>query len=354
MLNFLKAGFKVFLTNLGFFSPYEINFAITYRCNSKCKICNIWRRRQLNELKLNEIKELTEKIGFIHWVRLTGGETFLRQDYVEIVKLFDKNLDLYLLTTPTNGLNSDLILKKVREVLKFFKKRYVITVSLDGPKKIHNKIRGSKIAWDSAIKTFLELKELEKNYKNFKVLFGYTISPYNLGAFEKTLEEVKKIMPKITANDFHINLFQASDIYYCVKDIKKKDYSKKARKEIDVILSLREKKFGIIDMIERKYLELGKKYLKSGKTPLSCNIFNLSCFIDPAGNVYPCTVFNRKLGNLRDFNYDLKKILTSEKAKKVREEIVQNKCPQCWTPCEAHQMILSNCLGINLKNQNNF
>jgi radical SAM protein with 4Fe4S-binding SPASM domain len=251
---------------------------------------------------------------------------------------------LYLLTTPTNGLNSDLILKKVREVLKFFKKRYVITVSLDGPKKIHNKIRGSKIAWDSAIKTFHELKELEKNYKNFKVLFGYTISPYNLGAFAKTLEEVKKIMPEITANDFHINLFQASDIYYCVKDIKEKDYSKKARKEIDVILSLREKKFGIIDMIERKYLELGKKYLKSGKTPLSCNIFNLSCFIDPAGNVYPCTIFNRKLGNLRDFDYDLKKILTSEKAKKVREEIVQNKCPQCWTPCEAHQMILSSFL----------
>jgi radical SAM protein with 4Fe4S-binding SPASM domain len=64
------------------------------------------------------------------------------------------------------------------------------------------------------------------------------------------------------------------------------------------------------------------------------------------GNVYPCTVFDRKLGNIRDYNYDLKKILTSETAKKVRKEIEADRCPQCWTPCEAHQMILSNWLKL--------
>ena len=342
MLPLMKAGFKVFSTSLGFFNPYELNFAITYRCNSRCKICNIWRKKAVNELNLDEIKKLTQKLGFIHWVRLTGGEPFLRQDYVGIVKLFDKNLDLYLLTTPTNGLVPDIIYEKIKTVLKFFKKRYVVTVSLDGPKDIHNKIRGLKIAWDSAIKTFQKLKELEKDYKNFKVFFGYTISPYNVGFFKQTVEAIKKLIPEITANDFHLNLFQASSIYYCIGDIEKnKNYFKKAQREIDTILNMRGKKFGIIDMIETKYLKLAKEYLKSKKTPINCNIFNLSCFIDPFGNVYPCSVFDRKLGNLRNFNYDLEKILTSDEAKKVTEEIRQKKCPQCWTPCEAHQMIVS-------------
>jgi MoaA/NifB/PqqE/SkfB family radical SAM enzyme len=345
MFQLIKAGLKIFLTNFGFFSPYELNFVVTYRCNSRCRICNIWKKKTTDELKLDEIKKITEKLGFIQWVRLTGGEPFLRHDYMDIVKLFDKNLDMYLLTTPTNGMTPETIYEKVKSVLRFFKKRYVITVSLDGPKEVHNKIRGLKTAWDSAIKTFQKLKRLEKYYKNFRVFFGYTISPYNIGFFEQTVEEVKRIVPEITANDFHVNLFQTSEIYYCVKKTSGNiNYREKALKEIDVILNAKKKKFGLIDIIERKYLELGKKYLKTNKTPISCNIFNLSCFIDPSGNVYPCSVFNRKLGNLRNFNYDLKKILTSEEAKRIRKEIIENRCPQCWTPCESHQIILSNWL----------
>jgi radical SAM protein with 4Fe4S-binding SPASM domain len=343
MFSLIKAGFKVLITNLGFFSPYELNFAITYRCNSRCKTCNIWKKKTTNELTLNEIRRITENLGFVHWVRLTGGEPFLRQDYVDIVKLFDKNLDLYLLTTPTNGLLPDIVYNKVKSVLEFFKKRYILTVSLDGPKKVHNKIRGLRIAWDSTLNTFQKLKELEKEHKNFKVFFGYTISPYNVGFFKQTIEEVKKVIPEISANDFHINLFQTSDTYYSIGNIiKTKDYFKKAQKEVNNILLMREKNFGLMNMIELKYLELSKKYLKTKKTPIACNIFNLSCFVDPYGNVYPCTIFNRKLGNLRETNYDLKKILTSDLAKRVRQEIIKNKCPQCWTPCEAHQMIMSN------------
>ena len=103
---------------------------------------------------------------------------------------------------------------------------------------------------------------------------------------------------------------------------------------------------GVISSIEDEYLKLGKEYLKTGKIPIKCNVFNLSSFVDPFGNVYPCTIFNRKLGNLRENNYDLKKILLSEKAKKVKEEIIKDNCPQCWTPCEAHQMIVSNWIGF--------
>lgn len=343
----LKFFKKILTTNLGFFDPYELNFAITYRCNSRCTICNIWREKSENELSLDEIEKITEKIDFIHWVRLTGGEPFLRKDYVQIVKVFKKNLpDLFILTTPTNGLTPDLILEKVKQVLRFFDKRYVITVSLDGPPKINDKIRGVKGSWNKAIETYKKLKTLEEDNKNFKVFFGYTISPDNVGFFKKTVDEVKKTIPIITADDFHINLFQTSNIYYKNPNQKiDKNYLKRAKKEIEIILKMREKK-GLISSIENKYLELGKKYLKTEKIPIKCNVFNLSSFIDPFGNVFPCTIFDRKLGNLRDNDYDLKKILLSEKAKKVREEIIKENCPQCWTPCEAHQMIINNWMKL--------
>jgi len=343
MFPLINTGIKIFSTGLGFFNPYELNFAITYKCNSRCKTCNIWKIKSENELTLKEIEKLAENIKFIYWIRLTGGEPFLRNDYVEIVKILDKNLNLYLLTTPTNSLSPDLIYENIKNVLKFFRKRYIISVSLDGTQKIHENIKGIKGSWVKVIETYKRLKEFEKRYKNFKIFFGYTISPFNVGFFKDTLNEVKKIIPEITINDFHINLFQTSDIYYHTKDLKTdNNYYKDAQKEIDMILKLRKKSLNPISLIEDKYLILGKKYLETKKTPMKCNIFNLSCFIDPYGNVYPCTIFNKKLGNLRENDYNLKNILTSKTAKRIKKEIIKNKCPGCWTPCEAHQMIMSN------------
>lgn len=340
-----KFATNVFLTNLGFFRPYEINFAITYRCNSRCKVCGTWKRKFSDELELKEIKKIVKNLHFVNWVRLTGGEPFLRKDFIDIVKLFSQIPQLYFLITPTNALLPNLIFERVKDVLKFFKKRYAVAVSLDGPERIHDKIRGVKGSWKKSIETYKKLKTLEEKYNNFKVYFGYTISPHNVGYFRKTLKEIKQFIPETKATDFNINLFHISDLFYLNADQKiPKKYFNEAVKELDTILKMRKKEkiFDPIFLIENKYLELGKKYLKTKKIPISCNIFNLSCFIDPMGNVYPCTNFNKKLGNLRDFDYDLKSILMSNLAKEVKNEIKKGRCPQCWTPCEAHQIIFSN------------
>lgn len=344
MLSELKLGTKILSTNLGLFNPYELNFAVTYMCNSRCKTCGIWKVKPKNEMTLNEIKKFVKKIKFIHWVRLTGGEPFLRKDYVEIVKTFDKNLDLFLLSTPTNGTMPELVYEKVKRILRFFKKRYIISVSLDGPKKIHNKIKGIK-CWEKAINTYEKLKEIEKN--NFKVFFGYTISPYNVGYLEKTIDDIKEILPETGLKDFHINLFHTSDVYYQNKKTKlKKDFVKKAIKELELCINERRNYLNPIDMVQLSYLKMSKKYLKTKKCPLNCNIYNISCFVNPFGDVYPCTLLNQKLGNLRKEKYDLKKILSSKKSKSIMKEIKNSNCPHCWTPCEAHQMILSNWLKL--------
>jgi len=79
---------------------------------------------------------------------------------------------------------------------------------------------------------------------------------------------------------------------------------------------------------------------------LPCKALSVSCFIDPYGTIYPCTIFNKKLGNLRQANYNLKKIWNSKKSAEVRKLIKENKCPGCWTPCEAYQTILGNLINL--------
>lgn len=115
MKSLLKLSYRAARAGMGSFAPFELNFAITYLCNSRCKPCNIWKIKTKDEFSLEEIKEIAKNIKFIHWIRLTGGEPFLRKDYVDIVKVLDEQLDLYLLTTPTNALLPDLVEKKLEK-----------------------------------------------------------------------------------------------------------------------------------------------------------------------------------------------------------------------------------------------
>jgi len=348
MIPEIEIASKFLLTNLGFSFPYQINFAITYKCNSRCKFCNIWRVKSKNELSLDEIKKMASKSKFINWIRLTGGEPFLRHDYVDIVKTFKENCKgLYLLSSPTNAIAYDLTFNAVNRVLKFFRKKYVITISLDGYEELHDKIRGIKGNWKRAIKLYKKLSKIKEKYSNLEVYFGYTIYPENLGAFEKTYESVKSEIKDISPNEFNINLFEVSGVYYHNLNMQKtNDYVKGATEEIKNILRLRKKRLSSIDIIQQKYLELAIKFLEKRRTPIKCNILNLSCFIDPYGNVFPCTVFGERLGNLRENDYDLKKILNSKKAKEIKRKTINLECPNCWTPCEAHQLIISNLLKI--------
>ena len=340
MFKLFRLGASIIKSNfMTLRSPYKLTFAITYSCNSRCKTCNIWKRKPENEMKTWEIRSMFEKIN-PSWVNLTGGEPFLRKDIYDIAKFASKSA--YLLNLTTNGLLVNKILKDVKEISEIGIPRFIVVVSLDGPEEIHDKIRGIKGNWNKALKVFETLKNLSEFKKNFHTYFGYTISQYNLGLIEKTVESVKEKID-VSINDFHFNIYHVSSLYYGNNG--GKVLEKKFLKDVEYVLK-EKKNLGIIPFIESKYLKLIKKYFTTGMSPVPCRALTSSCFIDPQGNVYPCTHWGMKLGNLRESNYDLKKLWNSKKANEARKLIKKNKCPGCWTPCEAYQTILGNILRI--------
>jgi len=319
--------------------PYKLTFAVTYKCNSKCKTCNIWKKKSENELSINEIDMIFSKYNDFSWVDITGGEIFLRKDIIEIIKIIiQKCKNLYVLHFPTNGLLPELIVEKTKHILRLNPKKLIISVSLDGPKNINDTIRGVPRSFEKAVQTFSELKKIKN--KKLKVFFGFTLSKYNIGYFDKMVEEVKKILPWVKYNDFHMNIMHGSAHYY---NNRKVEFPRK--KVISEIREFIKKRKGVLNpvlYIEKIYLKLIKKYLITKKTPLPCKALSVSCFIDPYGFVYPCSIMDEKLGSLRDNGYDLKKILNSKKSRNTIKKIRRGQCPMCWTPCEAYQTILGN------------
>ncbi|MBW8003176.1 MAG: radical SAM protein [Planctomycetes bacterium] len=317
--------------------PYKLTFAITIRCNLKCKTCYVWKRKPANELSYEEIDRFFKVNGFFNWIDLTGGEIFLRKDLLDITKSIKRNVkNLVMLHYPTNGFLTNKIVETTDKIASLDFNNLVLSVSIDGNKDIHNKIRNNEKAFQNAIATY---KELKKN--KHKVYIGCTLSPFNIDHFDNFFMELRDYIPDLKYSDMHLNVYHYSEsLYSNEKLFWDKD------KAVDLINDFIKKKgfafLNPIALLESAYLKNVKNYLRSNQSPFKCKSGKISCFMDPVGDVYPCSGYTVAMGNLRENDYDLLKIISSKEAASLHEKIKNGKCPHCWTPCEAYQNILSN------------
>jgi MoaA/NifB/PqqE/SkfB family radical SAM enzyme len=339
-LNLTKNILTSNVTRLAF--PYKLTYAITYWCNYKCKTCNIWQKRPTNELTLSEIEKFFKKSNQFSWIDLTGGEVFLRKDFLSIVEvILSACKNLIVLHFPTNGYFTDKIITCVETIMAYDPEKLIITISMDGDEEINDNVRGIKGGWKRQIETFKQLHSID----GVNVVLGMTLSFFNADKFERTFEAAQKECEWLTYEDFHLNIAHVSDHYYSNEDL---DLSKVDREvlisEVNKYMKLRGIRLNPVSFLEREYLRRVEQYLRSGKTPMRCHSLNSSFFLDPFGNVFPCGMYNKVIGNIRDHDYDIGVIWHSDNCKKVQKEIWDYKCPQCWTPCEAYQSILGNIL----------
>jgi molybdenum cofactor biosynthesis enzyme MoaA len=98
------------------------------------------------------------------FVRLTGGEPFLRTDLIDIVMLVQKWLSPRVIHITTNGFLTDRIVHFCQRRPK--RRPLYLLVSLDGMGERHNQIRGVPQAWKYTSQT---LNLLAKNKDRWHV-----------------------------------------------------------------------------------------------------------------------------------------------------------------------------------------
>ena len=341
-----KLAGKVLASNVADLqAPYKMTYALTYRCQLRCVMCNIGRRDPGSELSAEQIGEFLMRSPGLSWLHLSGGELFLREDLPQITRAIDSYCkSLYVLNFPTNGFATDLIAGTVAAIIRNTRvPRIVVTVSLDGPVDIHDRIRGVAGSWDRAVETFGRLRAMRS--RRFDVYFGMTLQEGNAGSFEDTIRSVRGRIDGAGPNDFHVNVVHTSPHYY--GNHGKAGLADRAllRDRMEGIRSLRTvSRFSPAGFLERRYQRLAGDHLRTGETPVACQALSASFFMDPAGTVYPCTIHDRPIGNITDFGLRLDRLWASERRRSVRHEVRCGSCPQCWTPCEAYQSIAANLL----------
>ena len=334
-----KAALRANLGRLDF--PFKLTFCVTFWCNYRCTTCNIWKMAPRDELSLDEIRRFFARSGRFLWVDLTGGEVTLRKDFIDICHaVIDGCPNLLLLHFPTNGYLTDKIVGAAREIVRMGAEKLIITVSTDGDEAMNDEIRGIEGGWRRQIETFRRLREV----RGVQAVLGMTLSGANVDHFPQAFAAAKREIPDLRYEDFHVNVVHESTHYLGNADLKLRQRVKASdlARAAEEYAHLRGPARSPVAFLERAYLKRVRRYLETGETPMRCHALRSSCFIDSWGNVFPCTIYDRKVGSLREVDYDLARIWNTPDAAQLQQEIWESRCPNCWTPCEAYQSILGN------------
>ena len=90
----------------------------------------------------------------------------------------------------------------------------------------------------------------------------------------------------------------------------------------------------LVDAMELAFLVNLEFYQRGEPTGIVCQALRSTAFISPEGDLYPCHVYDRPLGNLRERSLD--EIWNSPEVLEARRDIEKLACGGCFTPCEAY------------------
>jgi len=162
---------------------------VTNHCNFRCDHCFIDFSKKY-DLKLEDFKRLGQQIGPLFWLDIAGGEPFIRKDLAEIVA----NFDARIVQIPSNGSLPDQMINQLKRMKRMTDAEISVSLSLDGLKKTHDRIRNQKGSWDQVWSTFERLKKLD----NIPIKINTVLTESNKDEIISLMKEVRKQGP-----DFH-------------------------------------------------------------------------------------------------------------------------------------------------------
>lgn len=193
-----------YFNNTGFsFSPLTIYISVNSVCNLRCKMCDVGQKVKestfyknlstngKSELSVERLKELVNELKefkFKPFISINSTEPLLYSGITEISEYIVKNGLKLQITT-----NGYLLEKFAEDFVRIGVQR--IWVSLDGPPKIHNEMRGVK---DSFEKATVGIKAINKQKRKLgsrypQLFSAYAITNYNYHCLEQYMESIKDL-----------------------------------------------------------------------------------------------------------------------------------------------------------------
>jgi len=328
--------------------PLYVVLFVTERCTARCLHCLLGpdeRPGREGELSLEEYEAISRSMGDILFLLPTGGEPFLRRDLPDIVATFHRNNRVRNTGIPTNGSLTERVVESVERILDSCPGMDLgIDVSFDGVGAEHDRLRGTPGLFDKAVETYRRLEALQAGGRSFNLNVAVTVSAlnqHNLEGLYRFLSEdlnVRCINPLLIRGRPRDP--EASgvdpDRYQAFVDLLGQDV-RRGRLEGYSRFGFS----GLINAMKNVRQQLIGAIVRENRQQVPCYAADLSCVITSRGEVYPCELLHRKLGDLREAGLDFQRIWRGERADDVRAHIRDTRC-FCTYECFLTNSIIFN------------
>ena len=320
--------------------PYPLlcTYFVTWRCNARCVMCDVWKKNRGNELSLDEIDSAFTKLKHLDVVRISGGEPFMREDIIDIFKIIQKRVNPRIVHITTNGLLTEQVFSFIKKI-KYVKNVH-FKISLNATDNKCDEIMGIKGAYGVVKKTLKALSSLRSQY-GFYVGVNQTIVDDEC---LKQYDGLRQICEKYNVDLLPVFAYKKAALYSQnnqMLPLEEGDltstFSEFSRKSL---LDFFEKAFKDVKNISNFTEKLVKKYYLKGlynRLILHKHVPNPKCTalrshirVLPNGDIPTCLYYPNVVGNLLNDNFT--KIWFDAEARKMRK--VVDKCSGCWAGCE--------------------
>ncbi|MBN1366586.1 MAG: radical SAM protein [Dehalococcoidales bacterium] len=268
--------------------PYLVDWAITHQCNLKCRHC---RGMRVGEMDSTRAKEIINEIAELKpgWVIIEGGEALLRKDLFDILKLArQKGLDVHLIS------NGTLLNVEIRTILKQLGVKLMISIdgatketyeSIRRGAKFEKVVRAAKEAASDGLLESINFTLMKDNYLEIPGIMALAAS---IGLKRVTFIGLK------SCESYENELLSA------------KEYAEAIRLACDGAV-----KTGVEfyfdepffwPVVKEQKLQVGLPTANTGIVSQETNacIFGEYLFIEPNGEVKPCSFAPMVLGNVKE------------------------------------------------------
>ncbi len=340
----------------------SVTIEVTLRCHCRCQMCPLYgvqteggkdliqSIKEQRELTTEEYAKLflgLREIG-VESLTLSGGEAFLRKDILDLIKMSKESGFSLSITSTASEINEDAAKKIVEYGLD------CLTISLDGPKEVHEHIRQAKI-FDKIMRNVdtIQREKLKLNKTKPNINFLCTVSALNQKSLRDLVRVCKQkevpltIDPIIFTDD---EIMQGTKQKAGVGEFSKKESFLLSEDIVNIDIDSLINEFHEVRKLAKEldlpvYISIdGNEEIKRFFAEPDYSVVN-KCFepwyslrIDPYGTVYPCSI-SSSMGNIRESNID--EIINNDKYVKFRCNLKENKllpfCKKCCALYSPHK-----------------
>ena len=340
--------------------PIDCVLAVTYNCNARCVMCDIWKIRDFPELPVAEFAKLPASLRDIN---ISGGEPFLRQDLPEIIATVAKACPKARMVISSNGFLTDLVIKQMKKIL-VIKPDIGVAVSIDGIGEMHDQMRGIPGGFTRDMETIRQLKTLGVT----NIRLGFTITEKNISHLKLVYDLSKEMGVEFThsfaqSSEFYFGGKQNTDFQGLGDESLTEGMALGTEDQENVSPALRqslkeqyqyiiksELKSWNLKKWARAYFAFGMYQFITSQNPVLSNAPGRDFFfLDPGGVIYPSVVHNFRMGDIKKISNiqfpisnateeSFEQFWCSSETEEIRKKVASDKTP-IWMICTARTAI---------------